>query len=96
VIRQLVTESLLIAIIGGLAGLLAASWILRILYLALLARLPEFPPFLNLELDYRIFGFTLLTALSAGGAAGLAPALQASRPDLTSALKDVGSTSVNT
>jgi macrolide transport system ATP-binding/permease protein len=92
VIRQLLTESLLIAIIGGLAGLLAASWILRILYLALLARLPEFPPFLNLELDYRIFGFTLLTALSAGCVAGLAPALQASRPDLTSALKDVGST----
>src|SRR5262245_32540747 len=92
VIRQLLTESALISIIGGLAGLLAASWVLRILYHILLARLPEFPPYLNLQLDYRIFGFTMLAAIGAGVAAGLAPALQASRPDLTSALKDEGST----
>jgi macrolide transport system ATP-binding/permease protein len=91
VIRQLLTESALISVIGGLAGLLAASWTLRILYHVLLARLPEFPPYLNLQLDYRIFGFTMLAAISAGIAAGLAPALQASRPDLTSALKDEGS-----
>src|SRR5262245_39864796 len=91
VIRQLLTESSLISVIGGLAGLLAASWILRILYHVLLARLPEFPPYLNFQLDYRIFGFTMLAAISAGVAAGLAPALQASRPDLTSALKDEGS-----
>jgi predicted permease len=91
IIRQLLTESALISVIGGLAGLLAASWILRILYHVLIARLPEFPPYLNLQLDYRIFGFTMLAAISAGVAAGLAPALQASRPDLTSALKDEGS-----
>src|SRR5262245_12541962 len=92
VIRQLLTESALISVIGGLVGLLAALWILRILYQVLLARLPELPPYLNFQLDYRIFGFTLLAAISAGFAAGLAPALQASRPDLTSALKDEGST----
>jgi macrolide transport system ATP-binding/permease protein len=92
VIRQLLTESALISVIGGLAGLLAASWILRILYRVLLARLPEFLPFLNLQLDYRIFSFTMLAAISAGVIAGLAPALQASRPALTSALKDEGST----
>src|SRR2546425_4177172 len=91
VIRQLLTESVLISAIGGLTGLLAASWTLHALYHVLLARLPELPAFLNLELDYRIFGFTLLVALIAGVAAGLAPALQASRPDLTSALKDEGS-----
>jgi len=91
VIRQLLTESALISVIGGLVGLLAASWILRILYHVLLARLPELPPYLNFQLDYRIFGFTMLAAISAGVAAGLAPALQASRPDLTSALKDEGS-----
>jgi putative ABC transport system permease protein len=91
IIRQLLTESALISVIGGMAGLLAASWLLRILYHILLARLPEFPPYLNLQLDYRIFGFTMLAAISAGVAAGLAPALQASRPDLTSALKDKGS-----
>ncbi|HXI92458.1 MAG TPA: ABC transporter permease [Blastocatellia bacterium] len=92
VIRQLLTESVLISAIGGLTGLLAASWTLQALYHVLLARLPELPAFLNLELDYRIFGFTLLVALIAGVAAGLAPALQASRPDLASALKDEGST----
>ncbi|MBO0800128.1 MAG: ABC transporter permease, partial [Blastocatellia bacterium] len=91
VIRQLLTESMLISVIGGLAGLLAASWTLRILYNILLARVPEFPPYLNLQLDYRIFGFTMLAAIGAGVAAGLAPALQASRPDLTTALKDEGS-----
>ncbi|MBO0861119.1 MAG: ABC transporter permease [Chloracidobacterium sp.] len=91
ILRQLLTESALISVIGGLAGLLAASWILRILYHVLIARLPEFPPYLNLQLDYRIFGFTMLAAISAGVAAGLVPALQASRPDLSSALKDEGS-----
>ncbi len=91
VIRQLLTESVLVSAIGGLAGLLAASWTLRAIYPFLLARLPEFPAFLNLSFDYRIFAFTLFVALSAGVAAGLAPALQATRPDLTSALKDEGS-----
>jgi ABC-type antimicrobial peptide transport system permease subunit len=71
VIRQLLTESALISVIGGPAGLLAASWILRMLYHVLLARPPEeFSPFLNLELDYRIFGLTLLAAIGAGVAAG--------------------------
>jgi putative ABC transport system permease protein len=92
VIRQLMTESALISVIGGLAGLLAALWVLRTLYHILLARMPDLPPYLNLELDYRIFGFALLAAVVAGVAAGLAPALQASRPDLTSALKEEGST----
>jgi predicted permease len=91
IIRQLLTESALISVIGGLAGLLAASWTLRILYHVLIARLPDFPPYLNFQLDYRIFGFTMLAAIGAGVAAGLAPALQASRPVLTSALKDEGS-----
>jgi macrolide transport system ATP-binding/permease protein len=97
VIRQLLTESVLVSAIGGLAGLLAAWWTLRTLYPLVLARMP-IPAtmrdsfFLNLEPDYRIFSFTLLVALLAGIAAGLAPALQASRPDLTSALKDEGST----
>ena len=91
VIRQLLAESVLIASIGGLMGLVAALLLLRILYIALLGYLPELPPTLQLGLDYRIFGFTLLATLTAGIMAGLAPALQASRPNLTSSLKDVGS-----
>jgi predicted permease len=91
VIRQLLTEGVLISAIGGLAGLLAASWTLHALYPILVARLPQLPVFLNLDLDYRILGFTLLVAFSGGVGAGLAPALQASRPDLTTALKNEGS-----
>ncbi|HMY72897.1 MAG TPA: ABC transporter permease, partial [Blastocatellia bacterium] len=90
-IRQLLSESLLLASIGGLAGLLIASWALRVLYVALLAHLPEFPPSFNLNLDYRIFGVTLLATMIAGIAAGLAPALQSSRPDLNATLKGEGS-----
>jgi putative ABC transport system permease protein len=97
VIRQLMTESLLLAGLGGLAGFLLAWWALSILYPVVMARLP-IPAFmresfvLNLEPDYRIFGFALLASVVTGVAAGLAPALQASRPNLISALKDEGST----
>ncbi|HYX41808.1 MAG TPA: ABC transporter permease, partial [Pyrinomonadaceae bacterium] len=96
-IRQLLTESVLLSVLGGTAGLLLAVWTLNALYPLVLSSLPlpaalkeSFT--LNLEPDYRIFGFTLLASVGAGVAAGLAPAWQASRPDLTAALKDEGST----
>ncbi len=91
VIRQLLTENVLLAALSGVVGLFAAWWTLRLLYPVLLTHVPDFPAFLNLDLDYRIFGFTLFVALCAGVFAGLAPTLQASRPDLNSALKDEGS-----
>jgi predicted permease len=97
IIRQLLTESVLVAGLGGLAGLLLAVWMLKVLYPVVMARLP-IPAMLrdsivlNLDPDYRVLGFTMLMALLAGLAAGLAPALQASRPDLNSLLKDEGST----
>jgi len=97
VIRQLLTESVLLSALGGAAGLLMTIWTLDALYPLVMSRLPvpralieSFA--LNLDPDYRIFGFGLLASLIAGVAAGLAPALQASRPNLTSALKDEGST----
>ncbi len=97
VIRQLLTESVLLSAVGGAAGLLLTSLTLRVLYPVVLAQLPipralveQFA--LDLDPDYRIFGFALLVSLLAGVTAGLAPALQASRPDLNSALKDEGST----
>jgi predicted permease len=97
IIRQLLTESLLVAALGGLAGLSLSAWLLKVLYPVLLASAPipalwRDSIFLNLTPDYRVFGFTLLMALLAGLAAGLAPALQASRPDLNATLKDEGST----
>ncbi|MEW6128156.1 MAG: ABC transporter permease [Acidobacteriota bacterium] len=96
IIRQLLTESLLIALAGGALGLSLAWWALSALYPLLLAQFPVSATFrasmaLNLEPDYRVFGFMLLMALLSGLAAGLAPALQASRPSLTLALKGEGS-----
>jgi predicted permease len=97
VIRQLLTESVLLSALGGAAGLLLTIWTLAALYPLVMSRLPipralieSFA--LNLDPDYRIFGFAVLASLIAGVAAGLAPALQASRPNLASALKDEGST----
>jgi predicted permease len=96
IIRQLLTESLLIALAGGALGLLLTWWSLKVLYPALLAQSALPGNFLaslaiDLEPDYRVFGFTLLMALLTGVAAGLAPSLQASRPNLTQALKGEGS-----
>jgi predicted permease len=97
IVRQLLTESVLLAALGGAAGLLSATWAIRLLYPLVLAQLPlpsgmieSFA--LDLSPDYRVFGFALLVSLLAGVAAGLAPALQSSRPNLSSALKDEGST----
>jgi macrolide transport system ATP-binding/permease protein len=96
IVRQLLTESVLIGLAGGVLGLLLAWWSLSVLYPLLLASLPLPDTFraslaLNLSPDYRVFGFALLMALLAGVTAGLAPAWQASRPDLTSAIKGEGS-----
>jgi predicted permease len=92
VIRQLLTESILLSVLGGIAGLLVAIWALRIIYPIVLSSFPV-PELaagfaLNLSPDWRIFSFTLLIAAIAGTAAGLAPAIQASRPDVITALKD--------
>ena len=91
VIRQLLTESVLLALLGGAAGLLVAVWTLRVLYAFVLSAFPV-PELaaglaLNLSPDWRVFMFTLLIAIVAGIAAGLAPALQMSRPDVITALK---------
>jgi predicted permease len=87
-IRQLLTESLLLAGIGGAAGLMLAA--------AIGGLLVGFTPPNNLSiltldnrLDLRVLGFTLGLSLLTGIVFGLAPALIASRPDLVPALKDV-------
>jgi putative ABC transport system permease protein len=85
-IRQLMTESLLLALLGGGAGLLIASWA-RDLLLAF--RPPQtFFDLPDLALDGRVLGFTLLVSVLTGVLFGLVPALQASRPDLVVELKD--------
>jgi predicted permease len=95
--RQLLTESLLLAAMSGAAGLLLAVWAIHIIYPLVLAQLPVPPAMreqisLDMSPDYRVFSFVLLVSLLAGIAAGLAPALQSSRPNLSEALKNEGST----
>ena len=85
-IRQLLTESLLLSLVGGAAGLMLAIWIVK----ALLALKPpmDFPLTINLALDWRVLLFSLAVSLVAGAVFGLAPALQSTRPNLLHALKD--------
>jgi putative ABC transport system permease protein len=87
IIRQLLTESLLLALAGGGLGLLLAFGILKLL----LAFAPQDIPRLNdISIDPRALGFTLLLSVLTGVIFGLAPALQASRPDLNATLKEGG------
>jgi predicted permease len=85
-IRQLLTESVLVSLIGGLAGFWLALWIIRLL---LALRPPiDFPLTIEVSVDWRVALFSLGISLVAGAVFGLAPALQSTRPVLTSALKD--------
>jgi len=86
-IRQLLTESLLLSIGGGIAGLALASWTLSAL---VASELPlPFPIDNNaLSLDPRVLAFTAGLALVTGILFGLVPALQASKPDVVPVLKN--------
>jgi putative ABC transport system permease protein len=92
IIRQLLTESTLLALLGGAAGLLIAAWALRTAYPLILSAIPV-PELatglaLNLSPDWRVFAFTLAIAAITGAVAGMAPAISMSRPDVVTALKD--------
>src|SRR5436309_2918997 len=84
-VRQLLTESVLLAALGGGLGLLFAYWTSDFLLTFVSSR--ETPILLDLQPDPRILGFTALTALLASGLFGLAPALRATRLNLVSSLK---------
>jgi predicted permease len=88
IIRQMLTESVLLAGLGAGAGLLFAPW----LYDLLFAFQPGFVSersALQTSLDGRVLGFTALTAFVSGILFGLVPAWQSARADLIPALKDV-------
>ena len=87
-IGQLLTESVLLAVAGGAAGLAVAVGLLRTLQTADLP-LP-LPVSLDLSLDVNVLAFTVGVSLLAGIVLGLAPAIQSTKPDLASALKDEG------
>lgn len=87
-IRQLLTESMLIALGAGVIGLVLSGWLL-----SLAARMPmpyPVPMHFDLTLNSSVLLFTLLLSLLVSLAFGLAPALQATRADVTPALKEGG------
>jgi predicted permease len=85
-LRQLLTESILLSIAGGVLGLVCAYWTTGLL--RTLAPPTDFPIGLAINLDVRVFAFTFILALLTGIVFGLAPALQASRADMLTPLKD--------
>ncbi|HYK92151.1 MAG TPA: ABC transporter permease [Acidobacteriota bacterium] len=85
-IRQLLTESLLLSFIAGAAGLLVALWVIE--FFALVKAPTPVPVSLDVGLDYRVLGYTLLLSVLTGILFGLLPALRASRMDLPTALRD--------
>ena len=84
IVRQLLTESVLLGGVGGALGLLLALWALAFLKQLIPAGMREMT---TLKLDLPVLGFTLVISLLAGLIFGLAPALQASKTDLNEALK---------
>ena len=86
-VRQFLTESVLLSAIGGVAGLLIAVWGVRLL----VALIPKDTPRIEeIALDYRVVIFTLGISMLTGVLFGLFPALQASKADLNETLKEAG------
>ena len=76
-IRQLLTESMLLALLGGIVGLLLAYWLVPILAALSPIQGPSFAPFLHhFEIDGRVLGFSLCTSLLTGVIFGLLPAVK--------------------
>jgi putative ABC transport system permease protein len=87
VLRQMLTESILLSAIGGMAGLVLSVWLTDVL----MSMLPEGAPRLGqIGIDYRVLTFTLGVSALTGVLFGIVPALQASKLDVTSALKEGG------
>jgi macrolide transport system ATP-binding/permease protein len=86
VVRQLLTESVFLASLGGLLGILFAIWGIRFLTLLLANGNPDFT--LHAELNWRVLGVAIALSLATGVLFGLAPALQSTRVDVISAMKE--------
>ena len=86
-IRQLVIETLTVSLAGGAAGVAVAWYGVRVL-IAFIPQRTTTPVALDLSLDWRLLCFTFGISVLVGLLCGIVPALQATRPDLTSALKN--------
>jgi putative ABC transport system permease protein len=87
IVRQLLTETVLLALIGGTVGLLVGMWTVKLL---MRGSPTELPPGIDVNLDLTVLGFTFAIAILTGVAFGLAPALRFSRPDVHDVLKEGG------
>jgi macrolide transport system ATP-binding/permease protein len=85
-IRQLLTESVMLSVIGGILGMLLAYWATDLMWSFVPALPYNFEPELFTP-DTRVLAFTLVLSLATGVIFGLAPALQSSNPDVLPVLK---------
>jgi len=92
IVRQMLTESLLIAFLGGTLGSLVAFWSIEGIAQYVLSHLPHGAPQLawNVSPDLHVWGYSLVLTALTGIVFGLAPALHATRQDLSTAVKGDG------
>ncbi|MGH9838200.1 MAG: ADOP family duplicated permease [Blastocatellia bacterium] len=90
IVRQLLTESVLLAGLGGLGGVLLAGWGLQLVVALIPAAAQSFIPggAATIRIDWRVLAFTLGVAMLIGILFGLVPALAATKPRLNELLKD--------
>jgi predicted permease len=84
-VRQLLTESLVLAMVGGLAGI--GVGYLGVMFLKAIPIPSDFPIYLGIQMDTRLLVFSLMVSVVTGVAFGLVPALRATRGDLASTIK---------
>jgi predicted permease len=84
-IRQMLTESLLLTFIGGIAGLTTAAIVLKAVLRFVPANLPRLG---EVNIDWRVLGFALLISLATGLLFGLAPAIQSSKAGLAGTMRE--------
>jgi predicted permease len=87
IVRQLLTESVLLALCGGALGILLSAWSLQWIHVLGPRSVPRLE---EIGIDGRVLGFTLLVSTLTGILFGLAPALRLSRLDLNATLKETG------
>jgi predicted permease len=87
-IRQMLTESIILAVSGGAAGAVLGMWVCRAL--ENLRPIGDFPIRFGFTFDWRVFGYVAGVACASGILAGLAPALRASRTNLNQTLRETG------
>ncbi len=87
IVRQLLTESLALALAGGAGGLLLSYWLIDLLVALSPANIPRIE---QVSVDGRVLGFSLAVSILTAVLFGLAPALQFSKPDLNLSLKQGG------